>query len=127
MVKGINFLALVTHLMCHYHVFTIVIVSVVAPLSFKQWSHIRTCVFSLNFKNNCKFRHQSIRLSQDIAREAFIELLFAMTSKSKIGYYFQQAAKQGKEASRESDQNESSESVSTAAERDSAVNEDTVE
>ena len=50
-----------------------------------------------------------------------------MTSKSMIGYYFQQAANPGKEVPQENDQNENSKSVSTATERDSAVNEDTVE
>ena len=47
-----------------------------------------------------------------------------MTSKSKIGYYFQQAANPGKGVPRENDQNEHSKSVSTATEKESDVNED---
>ena len=56
-----------------------------------------------------------------VTRFSKLGLLFAMTSKSKIGYYFQQAAKQGKEAPRESDQNESSKSASTATERETVL------
>ena len=113
--------------MCHYHVFTIVMMSVFASLSFKHWLHIRTCVLSLYCKNSCKLKHQSIRLSQDIAREALIELLFAVTSKSKIAYYFQQAANPGKGVPRENDLNEHSKSVRTATEKESDVSEDTLE
>ena len=126
-VNGINFVVLVTHLMCHYHVLAIVMMSVFASLSFKHWSHIRTCVLSLYYKNSCKLKHQSTRLSQGIAREALIELLFAMTSKSKITYYFQQAANPGKGVPRENDLNEHSKSVSTATVKESDVNEDTLE
>ena len=65
-----------------------------------------------------------------------IELLFAMTSKSKIAYYFQQAANAfyyylllnpGKGVPRENDLNEHSKSVSTATEKESNVNEDTLD
>ena len=49
-----------------------------------------------------------------------------MTSKSKIGYYFQQATKPRKEMPGENDLKENNKSASTATERDSAVNEDTV-
>ena len=50
-----------------------------------------------------------------------------MTSKSKISFYFQQAAKPGKVVLWENDLNKNSKSESTATEKDSTVNEDTVE
>ena len=50
-----------------------------------------------------------------------------MTIKSKIGYYFQQAANPGKGVPRENNLNENSKSASNATERDSVVNKDTVE
>ena len=51
-----------------------------------------------------------------------MELLFAMTSKSKIGYYFRQSANPGKGVPRENNMNENSKSLSTATESDSPMN-----